>query len=103
PPSFGLYPVPLLLSLAFGLLSAVAFAVPPLSRARTVPPASLFRDTVAPAQASGQKLYRAISGGAALFVAILTLIVAPSPRFAAEFLVGAVAALGLLRLLAEGL
>ena len=35
-------PVPLLLALAFGLLSAVAFAVPPLSRARSVPPASLF-------------------------------------------------------------
>jgi len=103
PPSFGFYPIPLLLALAFGLLSAVAFAVPPLSRARAVPPASLFRDTVAPAKVGGQNLYRAISALAALCVAILTLIVAPSPRFAAEFLVGAIAALGLLRLLAEGL
>ncbi len=49
PPTFGLYPLPLLLALAFGLLSAVAFAVPPLSRARAVPPASLFRDVVSPA------------------------------------------------------
>src|SRR6201996_6649952 len=56
PPTFGLYPVPLLLSLAFGLLSAIAFAVPPLSRARAVAPASLFRDTVAPATAEGQSL-----------------------------------------------
>jgi putative ABC transport system permease protein len=103
PPSIGFYPVPLLLALAFGLLSAIAFAVPPLSRARAVPPASLFRDTVAPASAEGQNLYRAISLGAALCVAGLTLLVAPSPVFAAEFLVGAVAALALLRLLAEGL
>ena len=103
PPTFGIYPVPLLLALAFGLLSAVAFAVPPLSRARTVPPASLFRDVVSPATADGQNLYRAISGGAALCVAALTMVLAPSPVFAAEFLVGAIAALGLLRLLAEGL
>jgi len=103
PPSFGFYPVPVLLALAFGLLSAVAFAVPPLSRARAVPPASLFRDTVAPVKAEGQNLYRALSAAAALCVAGLTLAVAPSPIFAAQFLVGAVAALALLRLLAEGL
>jgi len=103
PPSFGFYPVPLLLALAFGLLSAVVFAVPPLSRARAVPPASLFRDIVAPAKAEGQNLYRAISAGAALCIAGLTLVVAPSPVFAAEFLAGSAAALGLLRLLAEGL
>ena len=103
PPSIGLYPVPLLLALAFGLLSAIAFAVPPLSRARAVPPASLFRDTVAPATAAGQNFYRAISAAAAIAIAGLTLIVAPSPLFAAEFLVGAALALGLLRLLAEGL
>lgn len=103
PPSFGFYPLPILLSLAFGLLSAVAFSVPPLARARDVPPASLFRDVVAPARAPGQMLYRAISAAAALGVMILTLLVAPSPVFAAEFLVGAVASLALLRLLAEGL
>jgi putative ABC transport system permease protein len=69
PPSFGLYPVPLLLALAFGLLSAVAFAVPPLSRARAVPPASLFRDVVQPARPEGQNLYRAISAGAGIGIA----------------------------------
>ncbi len=103
PPTFGLYPVPLLLSLAFGLLSAIAFAVPPLSRARAVPPASLFRDLIEPAKAEGQNFYRAISAAAAIGIAALTLLVAPSPVFAAEFLAGAVAALALLRLLAEGL
>ncbi|MCP5410694.1 MAG: FtsX-like permease family protein [Alphaproteobacteria bacterium] len=103
PPAFGLYPLPILLSLAFGLLSAVAFSVPPLSHARDVPPASLFRDVVSPARAEGQNFYRAISAAAALAVMVLTLVVAPSPIFAAEFLLGAVAALALLRVLAEGL
>ncbi|HEY1876930.1 MAG TPA: FtsX-like permease family protein, partial [Rhizomicrobium sp.] len=103
PPSFGLYPVPLLLSLAFGLLSAIAFAVPPLSRARTVPPASLFRDLVAPARAQRQNFYRAISAAAAIGIVVLTLLVAPSRVFAAEFLAGAAAILVLLRLIAEGL
>jgi putative ABC transport system permease protein len=103
PPTIGFYPVPLLLALAFGLLSAVAFTVPPLSRARAVPPASLFRDIISPTRAEGQNLYRAISAGAVILIAGLTLAVAPSPLFAAEFLLGAAAALGLLRLLAEGL
>jgi putative ABC transport system permease protein len=103
PPTFGLYPLPILLSLAFGLLSAVAFSVPPLAHARDVPPASLFRDMVAPARAQGRNIYRAISAAAAMGVMGLTLLVAPSPVFAAQFLAGAVAALALLRLLAEGL
>jgi putative ABC transport system permease protein len=103
PPTIGFYPVPFLMASTFGLLSAIAFAVPPLSHARAVPPASLFRDTVAPAVAQGQNFYRAISAIAALCIAGLTMAVAPRPVFAAEFLVGAVVALGLLRLLAEGL
>ncbi|HJT43200.1 MAG TPA: FtsX-like permease family protein [Rhizomicrobium sp.] len=103
PPSFGFYVVPLLLAIAFGLLSAVAFAVPPLSRARAIPPASLFRDTVVPATPEGQNLYRGISAAAALCVVALTLVVAPSRSFAAEFLLGAIGVLALLRLLAEGL
>lgn len=103
PPSFGLYPAPLLLSVAFGMLSAVAFAIVPLSRARAVPPAGLFRDMVAPSQIQGQNLYRALCVAAGLSIAGLTLLVAPSPLFAAEFLIGAIMALALLRLLGEGL
>jgi putative ABC transport system permease protein len=95
--------MPIILSLAFGLLSAVVFSVPPLSRARAVPPASLFRDMVAPAPIEGQTIYRAISGIAAMGIMALMLVVAPSPMFAAEFLAGAVAVLVLLRVLAEGL
>src|ERR1041385_8312658 len=53
PAHFALYPRPLLLGAVFGRLSAVAFSVPPLSRARLIAPASLFRDIVAPADARG--------------------------------------------------
>jgi putative ABC transport system permease protein len=101
PPHFAFYPLPLLLAAAFGLLSAVAFATPPLSRARAIPPASLLRDLVAPAKAPGRWMYLLVSAAAAAGIAALTLLAAPSPRFAAEFLLGATASLALLRLLAE--
>ena len=45
---YGIYPEPLLLAALFGLLSAAAFAIPPLARAREIMPASLFRDVVHP-------------------------------------------------------
>ncbi len=45
-PGFKLYPLPLLVSAAYGLLIAFAFALPPLSRARTVPAAGLFRSVI---------------------------------------------------------
>jgi putative ABC transport system permease protein len=101
PPHFGLNPAPLLLAAAFALLSAVAFAVPPLSRARAVPPASLFRDRVAPAE--GRRRSWLVSTLATAAIAALALLLAPSPLFAAEFLAGGLAMLGVLRLMAEGL
>ena len=53
PPELGIYPGPLLLAAGFGLLSAIAFAVPPLGRARDIPSASLFRETVSPGPRAG--------------------------------------------------
>jgi putative ABC transport system permease protein len=103
PPRFAVFPLPLLLAGAFGMLSAVVFAVPPLSRARAIPPASLFRDAVAPGEAGFRIFYLLISGLAAAGIAALTLLVAPRPIFAAQFLAGAAASLVVLRLLAEGL
>lgn len=103
PPALGIYPGPLLLAAAFGLLSALAFAVPPLARARAIPPASLLRDTVEPARRRPGIAAWATAAGAALAIAVLTLLLAPSPRYAGEFLGGALLLLGLLRLIAEGL
>ena len=103
PPALGIYPGPLLLAAGFGLLSAIAFSVPPLSRARAIPPASLLRDTVEPVRRRPSLATLAVAGGAALVIAALTLALAPSPLYAGEFLGGAVVLLALLRLIAEGL
>ncbi len=45
---FGIYPAPLLLAAAYGLLTALAFSLWPIARAREISPAGLFRDLVAP-------------------------------------------------------
>lgn len=42
-PDFALYPVPLIVSAAYGLLIAFIFALPPLARAKYIPAAGLFR------------------------------------------------------------
>ena len=44
--TWGLYPGPLALGAAFGLLTAFAFSLWPLARARAVPAAHLFRDRI---------------------------------------------------------
>ena len=45
-PGFNLHPLPLLVSAIYGLLIAIAFALPPLASARNVPAAGLFRAIV---------------------------------------------------------
>lgn len=103
PPALGIYARPLLLAAGFGLLSAVAFSVPPLGRAREIPPASLLRETVAPERSSLRLAYLLVSGLAGLGILALMLVLAPSPLYAGGFLLGAIVLLGLLRLVAEGL
>ncbi len=102
PPQFGFHPMPILLAIAFGLLTAITFTVPPLSRSRVVPPASLFRDTVDP---SGRVPlpYLLVAAAAAFAILALALWTAPVPRFAGEFLLGGVVVIGVLRLAADGL
>jgi putative ABC transport system permease protein len=95
PPQAGLYPLPLLASAAYGLLIALVFALIPLSRARTVTAASLFRGHLETLRRPG---WGAIAGAAAaaLLIAALAISTAREPIFAAGFIV---AALGLLLLL----
>ncbi|WP_430444937.1 ABC transporter permease [Sphingorhabdus contaminans] len=45
-PGYTLHPLPLAVSALYGLLISIAFALPPLARARTVPAAGLFRSLV---------------------------------------------------------
>lgn len=94
-PGFALYPLPLIVSAAYGLLIAIAFALPPLAATRHVPAAGLYRATVD----GGARIDRrtVISVGAAL-AAIIALAVgtAREPLFALAF-IGA--AIGLLLIL----
>ncbi len=103
PAKYDVYPGPLILAAAFGILSAVTFAVPPLARAREIPPASLFRDIVAPARARGRLRYLVLAAGAAALVVALALAISPSPVFAAYFLGSAATGLLTLQLMAGAL
>jgi putative ABC transport system permease protein len=103
PARFAVYPAPLLLAALFGLLSAAAFAIPPLGRSREIMPASLFRDVVAPAPVRGRLPYLAAAALTGFCVIALALVVAPSVAFAAWFLAAIAGVLIVLRMVAWGL
>lgn len=95
-PATGLHPLPLGTSAAFGLLIALAFALPPLARARTMPAAALFREGVE--RRAGIERRTAVRVAlAAAAIAALAIGTARDPLFAAAVL-GSVA--GVLLLLA---
>src|SRR5258708_3987534 len=77
PTRIGIYPVALAMAAAFGILTAVAFSLWPLARAREVPPSALFRDLVAPARRRPRPLHAAIVAAALLALAAPAAI-APS-------------------------
>jgi putative ABC transport system permease protein len=88
PALFAVYPAPLLRAALFGALSAGAFCLLPLARARMTPPAALFRHDLGGRIGFGVELVGAVlcAGGLAA-VAILT---APSRPMAA-IMIGGVA------------
>ena len=94
-PGFALYPLPLGVSAAYGLLIAIAFALPPLAATKHVPAAGLYRATVDRAARIDRPALIAV---AAAFLAIVALAVgtAREPLFALGF-IGA--AIGLLLIL----
>jgi putative ABC transport system permease protein len=98
PPRLSLYPQPLLAGAAYGLLIALAFALLPLARARTVPAATLFRGSLEPLRRPGwgALLLVALAAGA---IAALAISTAREPGFAAGFIGSALALLLLLTLL----
>lgn len=99
PPRLALYPLPLLVSAAYGLLIALLFALGPLARARAVTPASLFRSTVEGSGRPTKRIMLAMAGLGALIV-LLAVATAREPGFAAGFIALVLALLGLLELLA---
>lgn len=93
----GIYPKPLLLAAAFGVLVALAFSLWPLARATRIPAAALFRDVVA--RGAARPGAKALAGLAAtaLALAALTVATAENRGLAVWFVGGAAISLALFR------
>ncbi|MGI8943570.1 MAG: ABC transporter permease [Qipengyuania sp.] len=94
-------PVALLVALAYGMLVALVFAAPPLTRARHFPAMALMRARISPL-ARDRKALAVVVAGLAGIVA-LALLTASQPLLSAGFLAGAAVVFGLLALLGLGI
>ena len=93
-PEFAVYPLPLLVSAVYGLLIAVIFALPPLSRAKSIPAAGIIRGE----GRSWRQIDRQSWIGVGLAIAAIVALAvgtADEPLFSASF-IGAAAAILLL-------
>jgi putative ABC transport system permease protein len=100
PALFAVYPAPLLRAAAFGALSAGAFCLAPLARARATPPAALFRHALTGRIGFGPELVGAIL--CAIGLAAVAVLTAPSPTMAGVMIAGVAFAFVLLWLLGWG-
>ena len=91
-----------LVALAFGVLTAVAFALPALGRALSVTPAALFRGVDAQALHTPRRAWWLTAAVVALVVSLL-VITLPDPRFGLAFVLATALLLGLLDLVTRGL
>ena len=96
-PEGGVYPMALLLAAIYGLMITIAFAVWPLGKARDLPAVRLFRAIVAPEGRWPRLIYTATIFGAATIVVLLAVGMSDNQILAGGFMIGAGAALGLLR------
>ena len=90
-PGLAVYPLPLAVSAAYGLLIAIVFALPPLAAARQVPAAGLYRATIDGMARPERRTVIAVGAALAAIVA-LAVGTAREPLFALGF-IGAAAAL----------
>lgn len=98
-PGFNIYPLPLLVSAAYGLLIAIAFALPPLSKAKTITSAGLFRNNQGHwAKIDKVSLFWVIM--AALTIVAIAIVTAREPFFSFAFILAALALLAILSLVA---
>ncbi|MFD1787060.1 ABC transporter permease [Sphingomonas floccifaciens] len=84
-PGLGLYPLPLATSAAYGILIALAFALPPLARARTHPAAAQLRSRVETRGRTDLRTILSVAAAGTLVVS-LALATAREPLFAAAVL-----------------
>jgi putative ABC transport system permease protein len=97
------HPLELVAALAYGLLTAAAFALWPLGRAHDVPVSALFRDEIAPDRRIPRARYVAAVMLAALALTMLAVLAAYDRKIAAIFVAAAVAVFLSLRLVAFAL
>lgn len=97
-----LYPRELGLALAYGLLTALAFAIWPLGRAHDVPVSALFRDAVDPGRLWPRWRYLAMGLAAAGALIGLAVLFAFDRRIALIYIGAALGAFVLLRIVAWG-
>jgi putative ABC transport system permease protein len=88
----GVYPGPLLLAAAFGVLTTLVFSLPPLMLARDVPAAALFRQTVTGARRKARWPDIGILSLLTLALMLLTVLSAHNKPLAIWFVIGASAA-----------
>ncbi len=97
-----LYPGVLLLSLLYGLLTALAFALWPLGRLHDIPAAVLFRGQIAPERNWPRPAYLIATGAITVILAALAIEPSHDRRIAVGSVLAAVALFALLRFLARG-
>jgi putative ABC transport system permease protein len=100
PVLFALYPAPLFEAAGFGALTAAAFSLGALARARAASPAALFRRD--PGGRAGWGLDRAAQALASVGLLALGVTTAPTPAVAAGMITAVLLAFGLLLLLGWG-
>ena len=89
-PRFALFPAPLFVSAAYGLLAALLFSLAPLARAREVSPAAIFRARIEPFGLPGRRML-VVMAAAAAGIALLAIATARVPLLSAGFLAGILA------------
>ncbi|MAB13837.1 ABC transporter permease [Parvibaculum sp.] len=103
PADLRVYPGPLALAAAYGVLTALAFAIWPLARARDVPATGLFRDIIAPMRRFPPRRYILAVGLALGVLAVLAVGLAEDRFFAMWFVIGAGFVFAILWLAARGI
>lgn len=101
PIAFGLFPEPLLLATAFGLLTTLAFSLWPLGRAREIPASALFRDIVAPTRVWPRPVYLVSIAVTLGLLAGLAVMLSDDRRITLFYVAGAAGAFVLLALIAR--
>lgn len=84
-PQVDLYPAPFAQGAAFGLLTAVTFALWPLAKAQQTPAAGLFRTLITSPEGRPKSGYIAASGLGLVALALLVIFTAPERNFAYWF------------------